>query len=260
MHSCGVPWWMSYFPSCPLIPSLYFQAFLDPHKKENSEANMSLLCPSLGLCRVPLFWILLSGVPHIFCLNSPVFLLPQGLLCQIPSWYFHLFRSSLCLSLIKYTRMLNRFLCLNISGDEASKWSNSCCPSKVSFPDLYYDRSIVNDNSLPIATTDWAISVLCNGPALQAHIAKNTPCKHWWSLPFSTEFVLCNLFKYLWNPSFMISLWFPLATACTEISKFYWKLFLNIPEKNHLHPQQSFLESQMEPRSFQNPIVRPGMV
>ena len=37
-------------------------------------------------------------------------------------------------------------------------------------------------------------------------------------------------------------------------------LMLNIPLKFHMHPRQSFLEDQMEQRSFQKLIVRPGLM
>ena len=81
---------------------------------------------------------------------------------------------------------------------------------------------------MQIATTDWEVSVLSTGPAFQAHSAKITPWNHWWRLPLSADFILCNLFKYLWNPSFIMALWLPLATTCTGISKVYWKVPLNI--------------------------------
>ena len=106
-----------------------------------------------------------------------------------------LLRSSLCLSLLLYTRMLNNYICLNIIGDAASKWSNACCHYEVPFLNLAGDSSIGNGNSLPIATTDKSISVLSTGPAFQAYSAKNTPWKHWLRLPLSTYFIFCTLFK-----------------------------------------------------------------
>ena len=42
----------------------------------------------------------------------------------------------LCLVLLSNTRMLNRYICLNISGDKASKWSKACCNSEVPYLDL----------------------------------------------------------------------------------------------------------------------------
>ena len=66
------------------------------------------------------------------------------------------------------------------------------------------------------------------------------PCNHWWRLTLSAELIFCALFKYLRNTSFLITLCFTLATVCTGISKVYWKVFLNIPEKFHLHPQICF--------------------
>ena len=85
-HSCGAPFWMVYFPSWTHIPSLFFQAFLDPHKNTNADVSMILVQPSLVVCRVPLFWIIIYGLPRLFCLTSPVSLIPQGLLFQIPLW------------------------------------------------------------------------------------------------------------------------------------------------------------------------------
>ena len=67
---------------------------------------------------------------------------------------FHLLCSSLCLSLLLDTKDLNSFLCLNRSGDVASKLSNAFCYSGVPSLDLAGDKSIVNGNYLPIATTD----------------------------------------------------------------------------------------------------------
>ena len=56
----------------------------------------------------------------------------------------------------------------------------------------------------------------------------------------SIDFNLCAFFKYIWNPSFLIAFSFPLATACTGITKVSWKVFLKIPEKFYLHPQNHF--------------------
>ena len=146
--------------------------------------------------------------------------------------------SSLCLSLLSDTRMLNISLCLNISGDSASNWYKACCPSELPPLNLSGDRSIGNGKYLPISTTDQEMPFLSTGPTCQEYSTKNTPCNHWWSPPLSSEFIFCNFFKYLWNPSFIIYFWFPLETACTGIIKVSWRLFLDIPEKVHLHPQQ----------------------
>ena len=106
-----------------------------------------------------------------------------------------LLRSSLCLSLLLDTRMLNNYMCLNIIGDAASKWSNACCPYEVPCLNLAGDSSIGNGNSLPIATTDKAMSVVSTGPAFPAYSAKDTPWNHWLRLPLSTDFIFCTLFK-----------------------------------------------------------------
>ena len=173
---------------------------------------------------------------------------------------FTFFCSSLCLGLLSDTRMLNNYLCLNMSGDAASKLTNDCCLSEVPPLNIAGDRSIGNGNYLPIATTDWSMSVPSTGTTLKVYSAKNTPCNHLWRLTLPFEFIFFTLFKYLWNLSFIIALWLPLATTCTGISKTYWKVFLNIPEKFHLHPPQSFLESQMEQRSFKNTTVWPELM
>ena len=142
-----------------------------------------------------------------------------------------LFCNSLCLILFSDTMMLNRSLCLNRSGASATKWSKDFCPSELTPLEISGDRSIGDGYSLPIFTTDWAMSVPSTGPAFQAYNEDNTPCNHWRRLPLSAEFILYILFKYLQNPSFIIAVWFPLETECTRISKVSWKLFLDIPGK-----------------------------
>ena len=86
LHYCGSPWWMVYFPYWMMIPSILFQAFLDPHKKANYEANISSVYTFLGLCMVPFFLIPISGLLYLFYFTYTVSLLPQGLMCQILSW------------------------------------------------------------------------------------------------------------------------------------------------------------------------------
>ena len=76
------------------------------------------------------------------------------------------------------------------------------------------------------------MSVMSTGTALQEYSANNRPGKYWWWLPFSADFIFFTLFKYLWNPSFIFSLVVAPFNACTEISKVYWKVFLNITAKN----------------------------
>ena len=167
---------------------------------------------------------------------------------------------SLCLSILSYTRMLNSSLCLNISGNSASKWSKSFCPHEVPSLDLYGNSSIENGNSLPIATTDWEILVPSTGPVFQAYNAKHSPWNHCWSLPLSSEFIFWALFKYLWDPSFLTDFWFLLANAFTGASRVSWKFFLDIPKKSASASKTIILEDQMGQASFWNPIVRPGMV
>ena len=88
--------------------------------------------------------------------------------------YLPLLRSSLCLIILLDTRMLNNSLCLNICGDAASKLYKDCCPSEVLSLNIVGGRSIVNGNSLPISTTDRAISATSAGPAFQAYSTNNT--------------------------------------------------------------------------------------
>ena len=70
------------------------------------------------------------------------------------------------------------------------------------------------------------------GPSFQAESTNNTPCDHWWRILLYSEVIFSALFKYRWNPSFLIALWLPLETTCTGTSKVSWKVFLNIPGKN----------------------------
>ena len=154
--------------------------------------------------------------------------------------------SIMCLRLISQTRILNSSPCLNRSGDEASKWYKACYyyevtpleRSGVTPLDLSGDRSIGNENYLTIATTNQEISVPPTGPEFQAYRAKNAPCNHWWRLPLYAEFILCTLSNYQQNSSFLIVLWYPLATTCTGISKVSWNVFLKFHKKFHMHSRQ----------------------
>ena len=187
---------------------------------------MSSVLPYLGLYRVRLFWIIISRISRIIC-----FLTDKRSSVSHSLMIFPLLHSSLHFSLLLYTRMLNNCLCLNRSGDEASKWYKACCPYELPYLHFAGDRSIGNSNSMLIATTDWSMPVPYTRPAFQSYSAKNTPCNHWWRLPLSAEFIFCTLFKCLWKPSFIISFWLYLEPKCTGISKIYWEVFLNIPEK-----------------------------
>ena len=79
--------WYLIHPRCWFLRFI-FRDSLEPHKKTSAITNMSLVQPSTGLCRVPLFWILVLGISRTLCLNSPASLLPQFLQCKITSWYF----------------------------------------------------------------------------------------------------------------------------------------------------------------------------
>ena len=83
----GAPEWIVYLPSWNLIPSFFFWASLGTHKKANSESNMILVQDSPGLCRVTLFWILVSGLPHYLFYNVPDSFTTQYLKCQTNSKY-----------------------------------------------------------------------------------------------------------------------------------------------------------------------------
>ena len=98
--------------------------------------------------------------------------------------------------------------------------------------DLDGDISIENGNSILIATTDQAILVPYTGPEFQSYSDKNAPCNYWCRLPLSDRFFFCELSKYLRNPSFIISLWFPLTKEFTGMSKVSWICFLKIPENS----------------------------
>ena len=142
-----------------------------------------------------------------------------------------LLRSSLCLILLSDTGLLNTSIYLNRSRDADSNWLKDCCTSEIPSLDLADDRSIGYGNSLPIDTTYREMSVPSTGPAFQAYSANNTPYNHWWRLTLYIEFIFCTLSKYIQNPSFIITLRFPLATACTGISNVSWKVSLKIPGK-----------------------------
>ena len=71
--------------------------------------------------------------------------------------------------------MLNNSICINTSGDVDSNLSKACRTSEVPSLDLAGYISIVNGNSLTIATTDQAISVPSTGPSFQAYSEKNKP-------------------------------------------------------------------------------------
>ena len=171
-----------------------------------------------------------------------------------------LFCKVMCLSLLSDTRMLNISLCLNISMDSASKWSKDWCPSVIPSLDLTGDRPILNENSLPISTTDKAMLVPSTGTTFKAYSAKNTSCDHWLSLTFSDGFIFWTLFRYQRNPSFLIFLWLPLATAYTGISKVSWKVFLNIPAKKSSESTTVIFGRQKGQRSYQNTIIQPGLM
>ena len=119
-----------------------------------------------------------------------------------------------------------------------SKSSMDLCPSKVTSPEFDGDRSIINGEYLPITTTDQENSIPYTGPSLHTHSTNNTSFNHWRSPLLPTQFILCILFKYIWNPYFIISLRLTLATVCNRTSKVSWKLFLNIHEKLHLLPKE----------------------
>ena len=181
-----------------MILLLLFRASLDPHKKANSESNMGFVYPSIGPYMVPLFWILIYGLflmLYIICFltntrsNMSNYLISFPFLC-----------SSLCLSLLSDTRILNSSIFITRSGDADSNWFKAWCTSEVPSLDLTADISIVNGDFLPISNTYRAIPFPSTVPVFQLFCVKDTPCNHWWRLPFSSEFIFCTLFKYLWNP------------------------------------------------------------
>ena len=102
--------------------------------------------------------------------------------------------SSLFLSLLSETRILNNYLFVNRIGDVASKWSKDCYLYEAPSLDLACDRSIINSNFMPIATNDWSMAVPYNGLKFQLYSENNIPCNHLWRLPFSSEFIFYSLF------------------------------------------------------------------
>ena len=156
-------------------------------------------------------WAIPSFMIDFTCLltitRSPV----SNYLTSLP-----LLHISLCLRLLSDNRLLNYSLCINRSGDAASKWYKACCPSELPSLDLDGDKSIGNGNYLLINTNNGAMSVLYTGPAFQAYSANNMPNNHWRRLTFYSEFIFCTLFNYLQNPSFIIFL--VVASCCCM----YW--------------------------------------
>ena len=100
---------------------------------------------------------------------------------HVPKYHMslNLFHTSLCLSLFSYNSMLNRYLCLNRSGDASSKWFKACCPSEVPSLNLVGDRSIGKRKCQPISTNYWAMSVPSTGTAFQI----NCSSPRWDNLP-----------------------------------------------------------------------------
>ena len=119
------------------------------------------------------FWDIPSFLLELTCLLTIMRSPMSNYLTILPS-----LRTSLCLSLLSDTRMLNNSICLNISRYTASEWSTDFFPSKVPYLNLDGYRSIGNGNSMPIATSDRAMSVMYNGPAFQAYSENNTPFDH----------------------------------------------------------------------------------
>ena len=157
LNAYETPWWMVSFSTWTLIPSLLFRASLDPHQKANAEANTRLVYPSLGLCMFPFvlntnLWSILYFLLEFTCLLTIKRSHVSNSLMILP-----LKRRSLCLRLLSYTSMLNNSLCINISGDAASKWYKACFTSKVPSFNLDGDSSKGNGNTLRIATTDQAM-------------------------------------------------------------------------------------------------------
>ena len=137
--------------------------------------------------------IRISGLARIFFLNLSIYLLPQGLLCQITSRYCLYCVAPHVSASYQIPECQTTLFVFKKVRDQASKWSNACFSSELPSIKLDGDRSIVNGNYVSIANTDQEISVPSTGPAFQAYSANNTPCNHWWKLPLSAEFIFCTL-------------------------------------------------------------------
>ena len=71
-----------------------------------------------------------------------------------------------------------------------------------------------------------------NMPELHMYSTNNNPCRHFWILILSSEFIFFTLFKYWCNPPFIIDVWFYLAIEYSGIIRVSWKIIFNIPVKN----------------------------
>ena len=120
IHACGAPWWMVYFPSCPLIPRIFFKSSLDPQISPITAANTSLMYTSPGHGSFPFFnnnfWYTPSFLLKFVCLLTTTMSLVLNYLI-----IFYLLCSSLSLSLISDIKGLDSSVCLNRSKDAASK-------------------------------------------------------------------------------------------------------------------------------------------
>ena len=154
LDACEVPWWMLYVPYLPLIPSMFFQASLEPHKNQRAVTNMILVQPSAGLCRVPLFLnnsfcgypffsSLLHLLPHYHNVSCVKFLHEHAFVAPFP-----VSKSPLREQDVEYLSF-SKYKCLC-----SVKLSQFCFTSGVPSLDLSGDWSIGNGKSLTISTTD----------------------------------------------------------------------------------------------------------
>ena len=120
LNDFGAPWWMVYFPSWILVPSLFFWDSLAPHKNSNAKSSISLVWPYLGICMVPFFYTNFWYIPS-FLIGFTCFLITTWSPVSNSLMSLSLLPSSLCLILLLDTRMLNRSIFINRSGDAASK-------------------------------------------------------------------------------------------------------------------------------------------
>ena len=80
--------------------------------------------------------------------------------------------SSLCMSLLSETKILNRCFCLKLIVDEDSKFPKACFLSEVPFINFSFYRSISDGKYPPIFNTDLVMSVPYTGPAFHTYNSK----------------------------------------------------------------------------------------
>ena len=91
-------------------------------------------------------------------------------------------------------------------------------------------------------------------------LQKILPFNHCWRIPFPAEFIFWTLFQYQWIINFCLPYGFSLKLNVTGLVRSPERFSCTSQEKVHLHQLQSFLGAWTEQISFQNAILRPGLM